>query len=368
MKRKISLFLAFVMIVCVCSGCTQTQKNTATESAITAVSPVDETVELHTFSQSSFLEGSDSMIRLYANGIREKSRPKAVKFEWKYEGSAQDEPFTLHLSENADMQDSKLYTTEETNLSVYNLKIATTYYWTVSVQDTVSAVASFTTSDQAPRNLYIDGITNARDLGGWPTENGTRTKQGMIFRCGRLNESDTETVNIEITESGKQTMLEDLGIQTEIDVRFAHNNETGGITSSPLGDSVTYINCPMDWNGDMLQVNREQIIQVFSVLSDADNYPLFIHCNIGTDRTGMLSFLINALLGVSEENLYKDYLFSNFGDINGNRPLDNLLNSDYYQALQQADGATLSEKTYNCLLDVGVPAAHLDSVIALLSA
>ena len=42
---------------------------------------------------------------------------------------------------------------------------------------------------------------------------------------------------------------------------------------------------------------------------------LLLHCSIGTDRTGVICFLINALLGVSEEDLYKDYLFSMFGMI-----------------------------------------------------
>ena len=45
----------------------------------------------------------------------------------------------------------------------------------------------------------------------------------------------------------------------------------------------------------------------FAIFGNKDNYPIVMHCSIGTDRTGMLAFLINSLLGVSEEDLYKDY-------------------------------------------------------------
>lgn len=365
MKKTASVFLAILTVLFILSGCSSGQ-NAAGNKIIEAVSPVEETVELHTTSQSAFLNGSNSLILLYAQGNREKSRPKPVKFEWDYSGASSD--FTLSISENPNMTDCKTYITDGESYSVYNLKIGTTYYWTVSTNDISSDVTSFTTSSEAPRNLYIDGITNARDLGGRATENGTVTKQGMIFRCGRLNESDVDEPNIEITQAGIDTMLDDLGVKTEIDVRLDYNNENGGITSSPLGDSVNYVNCPMDWNGEMLAGNREQILRIFSILADENNYPLFIHCNIGTDRTGMLSFLINALLGVPEEDLYKDYLFSNFGKINGNRPLSNLLESDYYAAVQAAEGSTLSEKTYNCLVKTGVPAEQLDSLIKIMTA
>lgn len=364
MKKTASVFLAVLTILCILTGCSSGQNASGTKD-IEAVSPVEETVELHTTSQSAFLNGSNSMILLYAQGNREKSRPKPVKFEWDYSGTVSD--FTLSISESPDMENSKTYITDGESYSVYNLKICTTYYWTVSAEDICSDVSSFTTSSEAPRNLYIDGITNARDLGGRTTESGTITKQGMIFRCGRLNESDVDEPNIEITQEGIDTMLNDLGVKTEIDVRLDYNNENGGITSSPLGDTVNYVNCPMDWNGEMLAGNREQILRVFSILADESNYPLFIHCNIGTDRTGMLSFLINALLGVPEEDLYKDYLFSNFGKINGNRPLSNLLESDYYAAVQAANGSTLSEKTYNCLVETGVPAEQLDSLIKIMT-
>lgn len=366
MKKTTSFMLCVLILICMFTGCSGKQ-NADGNASIQALAPIDETVSMHTFSQKAFLNGPDSLIGMYAYGQEEKSRPKPIEFEWEYNGTDHTQ-FTLNISEKEDMTNAVSYTTDQTEYAIYNLKIGTDYYWTVSTENATSDVSSFTTNSEAPRNLYIDGVTNARDLGGRETESGTVTKQGMIFRCGRLNESNVPYVNIEITEDGKRTMLEELGIKTEIDVRLAYDSENGGITESPLGNTVSYINCPMEWDGEMLGDNKEQIVKVFSILADENHYPLFIHCNIGTDRTGMLSFMINALLGVPEEELYKDFLFSNFGNIGGKRPLKNLLESDYYKAIEQAEGDTLSEKTYNCLVETGVAGEDLDALIRIMTA
>lgn len=368
MKKTAGIILSLLLVISIFSGCSAAKSNESDQLAvIEALSPIGKTVEIHTFSQKAFLDGSEESTGIYARGTKEKSLPKPVEFEWEYNG-ANDTQYTLCISESENMSGSVSYISQTESYSVYNLKIGTQYYWTVSAGGISSEVCSFSTSAEATRNLYIDGVTNARDLGDRKTQSGGETKQGMIFRCGRLNESDVPEPNIEITEAGKKTMLEDLGVKTEIDMRLSYNNENGGITESQPGGSVDYINCPMEWDGDMLADNKEQILKVFSVLADENNYPLFIHCNIGTDRTGMLSFMINALLGVPEEELFKDYLFSNFGNIGGKRPLDNLLNSDYYSAITQSEGSTLSEKTYNCLISAGVPASDLDSLIIIMTA
>lgn len=375
MKRTLSFILSIILIVTMFAGCssTQSEKNSAAASStsgdvIEMVYPVDTDVEFHTKKQLKFLNSSTLSTTLYTNGKKENSRPEAVEFEWVYNGDkAADTEYVVNISESENMENAVSYTTSSESLSVYNLKIATSYYWTVSVGGNDSAVCEFTTADIAPRNLYVDGITNVRDLGGRVTESGNRTKQGLIFRCGRLNESSAETPVIEITETGKNTMLNELGIKTEIDVRKNSDGEIGAITSSPLGESVNYFNCPMEWEGNTFVDNKEELLSVFEILSKEESYPLIFHCNIGTDRTGMIAFLVNALLGVPEEELFKDYVFSNFGNIGGTRKINQLKESGYYTAVMDAEGATLSEKTYNCLADFGVPTEQLDSIIEILS-
>lgn len=371
MRKAISILLSIVIMMLAFTGCSGENKKAAVvqssaDTAISAVYPVDDTVVQHSKKQALYLNSPLSSFVLYTNGKKEKSRPEPVEFTWQYNGGA-DTEYILRLSENENMDNSVEYTSETESISVYNLKLDTVYYWTVSAGNETSSVSKFTTDAAAPRNLYVDGITNVRDLGGWECENGARTKQGLIFRCGRLNESSAETPNIEITESGKKIMLEDLGIKTEIDVRKTSDGETGAITSSPLGDSVTYYSCPMEWEGNTFLDNKDELLKVFEILSKEESYPLIFHCNIGTDRTGMIAYLVNALLGVPEDSLYRDYLYSNFGNIGGTRTLKNVEGSGYYKAVHSAEGDTLSEKTYNCLADFGVPTEQLDSIISILS-
>jgi len=51
----------------------------------------------------------------------------------------------------------------------------------------------------------------------------------------------------------------------------------------------------------------------FSVLLSPDAYPIVFHCIGGTDRTGTFAYLLNALLGVDEEELVRDYEISFIG-------------------------------------------------------
>lgn len=369
MKKLISIMLSLLLIISAFTGCgINSKKNlVATNDIITNIYPADCEVSIHTKKQARYLNNSYDKLPIGVKGKKEQSHPQAVEFQWEYTGEkSENTEFVLNISENKDMSNPMTYTTTEKNFSVYNLKIATTYYWTVTVNNETSDVYKFTTENTAPRNLYVDGVTNVRDIGGWMTENGTRTKQGLIYRCARLNESVDNGGGIIITENGKNVMFNDLGIRTEIDVRRAEKGETGGLTSSPLGDTVKYLNFPMDYANDILNDNKEEIINFFETLANEENYPMIVHCSVGCDRTGMLIFMVNALLGVSEEDLIRDYMFSNFADVDNKRKVETIKSTAYYQAITSAEGDTLSEKAYNCLSDFGVPTEYLDSVISIL--
>lgn len=371
-KKALSLALVFVMILSLFAGCTaqqtaELQQAFSSDVVLSQVYPENgSTVSLHTKKQASYLEKPVSLMPVSATGKNELSRPETVTLKWTYKSDEPVKTYIVSVSEYENMLYPAVYEVSTNSLALTNLKIATTYYWSVNANGADSAVYNFTTSEDTPRNISVDGVKNVRDLGSRETENGTRTKQGLIYRCGRLNESSADTVNIEITEEGKDVMLNGLGIKSEIDLRKIYDNEVGGITASPLGDSVTYYSCPMEWEGDTFNGNKEQILRVFEILANENSYPLIFHCNIGTDRTGMISYLVNALLGVPEEELERDYMFSNLADIGGTRKIQNLKNSVYYQSVNDAEGASLSEKAYNCLAYFGVPAEQLDKIIEIL--
>lgn len=360
------ILLCSLLVLCACNPSSTVQCNWQLVDLGNGVSQ-------HTVKQGLYLAGDYLDIAKYAKGSEELSRPEPVRLSWSAEKSEEVSivNYTVTIKDVYEEYKTLSFDTTEPYLDVYNLCIATQYLWQVTAHlsdgsKSESSWATFLTEDVAPRNIYVDGITNVRDLGGWQTPSG-RVKQGLIYRCGRLNKSEQPNVEIEITENGIEMMRDRLGIKSEIDLRMrdTHNSETGGITSSPLGEDVKYYNCQLEWdivNGNYLTGNINAVKYFFELASDINNYPLIFHCNIGTDRTGMFAFLINGLLGVSEEDLYRDYLFSNFGKINNTRTLSNITNN-YLATINKYDGDTLSERIENCLIElVGVPQWQLDAI------
>ena len=57
---------------------------------------------------------------------------------------------------------------------------------------------------------------------------------------------------------------------------------------------------------------KSALKRIFELLADESNYPIYYHCNAGADRTGTLTFLINGLLGVSYEDLTRDFEVTSF--------------------------------------------------------
>ena len=124
----------------------------------------------------------------------------------------------------------------------------------------------------------------------------------------------------------------------------------------------------MTYGGDnILKVNPEEIKHFFEICSDINNYPLVFHCSIGKDRTGCMAYLLEGLLGVEEEYLYKDYLFSNFAKINASCAVNDI-DSRYGKTLKLVEGNSLSEKIYKYLNETtGISKDTLDKVISNLS-
>jgi hypothetical protein len=67
----------------------------------------------------------------------------------------------------------------------------------------------------------------------------------------------------------------------------------------------------------------------------------------------LIAYLLNGLLGVSQEDLFFDYLFSNFGSIGSSRSLDNI-NDQYVTYIDSLPGKDLSEHIEYFLASIGV--------------
>jgi len=459
--------------------------------------------------------------------------PQPISFAWQWAGHDGAES-TLHVAYNEDFFRERTVTTNECKTSLDNLRIHTLYYWrvtakTVDGQSATSQTQTFTTTDEAPRLIRIDGVPNARDFGGRKTSDGKRVKQDMIFRTAGLNNNaspiyeDEQTLldkdngrirkareqlrarivdlkeqlknpgeieyvpfsltpswsvfrpakiklddadlgaieqlatvpeelfgakrenavmgqdgrfafdkpvvdalsiflqeftapadgfmqigcggdwfwnfringvkiydrmpgnnispvsagnhvfNIPVKkgknlavvvlvsgsagwvwccaerprvpiktilenqiknceqsvesmvkvvtrmESGanrlnddmKKYMLEYLGIRTDIDLRSA--GECYGMTGSPLGPTVAWVhNSSWAYQGLLENGGKDAFVKSFKIFCDEKNYPIVFHCIAGQDRTGSLAFILDGLLGVDEEELYKDWETSGF--------------------------------------------------------
>ena len=324
------------------------------------VEPVEEEmgITIHTILQDEYLSGDYKKIASYATGDKELSYPFAVNFNLSgvNENETGDKYIVVIYNDNERYE----YRTNKNYIDIYNFKAHTNYSWEINgvKQD------DFVTKSGL-RNLYIDGITNVRDIGGYKIEGGY-TRQGMLIRSSKL--TDDATGEVLITEKGIEE-LKRLGIKTELDLRTTSleddgTTEQGGITASVV-DGVNYISFPMKSGGNYLQLNRDVLKDLFKILADEDNYPILFHCSIGTDRTGVIAFLVNALLGVSKEDIYKDYLFSNFGLIYSMRTPSTI--NDYINKVTTSSKLSLKENVTKYLIDLGVDEADINKVIEIMT-
>ena len=226
----------------------------------------------------------------------DKSRPSRVSFRWEAKDALSS---TLEISKTADFSDVFMSVTARNRYDGYNFEIGRTYYWRVRNPREESEVFSFSTEDAAPRFMFFDGATNVRDLGGYVTEDGNRIKQGLIYRGAEL---DMHQV---LTEAGKTTMHDILGIKTDLDLR----GEAVGFTlKSPIGDDAELVQVPLCAYREYIQEqNFSALKKIFTLFADENNYPLYFHCWGGADRTGCLAFTLEAVCGVDEETLMKDF-------------------------------------------------------------
>ncbi len=268
----------------------------------------------------------------------------------------------IMVADNRSFSNPLVYSLEghESGVDVYNLKTGTQYYYTIKLIFVngfeTSVNGSFKTAD-GPRFMNVDGVYNMRDIGGWETTSGKKIKQGLFYRGCEIDGAVESKYTI--TDSGVNTMLKDLGIKTEIDLRAESDNIHG---THALGAAVDHNYYEIGMYSTIFNNKKstENIRRVFSDLADKKNYPVYIHCTYGQDRTGTVCYLLEALLGVSEEDMIKDFLLSGIhhGDIYGGRePMD-----EFIADLKELPGTSMSEKVEYYLLSVGVEAEEIRSI------
>lgn len=189
--------------------------------------------------------------------------------------------------------------------------------WSDAYADKVMAEGSIKIKSGTVRMIGLEKGHNYRDLGGWKTSSGKSIAYGRIYRGGKTNDFSSADVKI---------MRDVLKIKSEIDLR--HVGDDGGQRNSILGDDANYLKASIgqysyilpsfDFNGRKFDNSSpKRIKEIFEFLADENNYPLFFHCNAGADRTGTLAFLICGSLGVSLDDLTRDFELTTFSQYGG---------------------------------------------------
>jgi protein-tyrosine phosphatase len=185
------------------------------------------------------------------------------------------------------------------------------------------------------QSLGIPSVPNLRDLGGWPTPDGT-VRRGLLFRSAEFAGLAGDDL----------VAFERLGIGTVFDFRTEAERVAQPNT---LPAHVAYI--PLDVMADATNQSPAMLLRIvgnpkvaeellgggkasrlfqdayreiiglpsarsayrrfFADLADGKHMPALFHCATGKDRTGWAAAAVLLLLGVSDEDVMADYLLTN---------------------------------------------------------
>lgn len=175
----------------------------------------------------------------------------------------------------------------------------------------------------AERRLAMDGPSNFRDLGGYPTIDGSYTRWGQVFRSDGLHE---------LSDADHEQIL-GLGISKVFDLRSA-----GEVEQAPdrLPDGIDHVHMPMSSDVALQRSMLERIVDgdlpkfdehdmSAGYLRMLEGFPdylsamigavaagekILFHCTAGKDRTGITAMTLLGLAGVADGYILDDYEIS----------------------------------------------------------
>jgi protein-tyrosine phosphatase len=193
-----------------------------------------------------------------------------------------------------------------------------------------------TAQEQADANdnhsIYLTGVENARDIGGYYTADGQyRVKTGLLLRTGNLHEATDADI----------ARLHALGVTKVIDLRMTYEVALAKNKDVP---GAKYIHLSPMFIPDLLVMNSEDWLTIlraiksgvmdtymanmyrqlvedpvaikatkafFKEVLDANGAPILWHCKDGKDRTGIMATLLLAALGCDEDVIKAEYMNTN---------------------------------------------------------
>ena len=329
--------------------------------------------EIHTDLMKKYLADTWDSIKTYVPKVNaedssyhnDQSQPNPIKLEFDEVDDASK--YYVEIAKDVDFTDSKIVESTAKSYDFYNSEIGQTYYFRAADSEDAledANIKKFSVSNIAPRQIHVDGVINFRDSGGWKTslvENGV-VKQGMYYRCAQFNS---------ITADGLKA-IKDLGIKVDIDMRDSYSVPS----TSPLKTA--------DWDVEILKASvasgtekyrwegkqgsdtgiGDTYKRIFEAIAKADEKPIALHCTHGADRTGIVSWFLLGLLGVSKDDCARDYVMTRFAGERAVLPSGSDSEIAKWNAKTEAlEGDTWAEKTYKHLNeDFGIAKETLETI------
>ncbi|MEE3468431.1 MAG: tyrosine-protein phosphatase [Eubacterium sp.] len=195
-----------------------------------------------------------------------------------------------------------------------------------------------------PDTIPLQGVFNARDLGGYKTKDGRKVKKKRILRSGEL---------AYMTDADVKLLTGTYGLKQVVDLRYP-----GDVVNCPdrVMDGVTNVNLQMREEKSTVATNAIKRLELMTqtltqgsrkfkrAMADRSTYQkrsytvlialgdmarkaigecirtlirapegasTLLHCVYGKDRCGMMSAMMLLALGVEEQAVIDDYAFSN---------------------------------------------------------
>jgi len=174
-------------------------------------------------------------------------------------------------------------------------------------------------------NIKLNSLLNFRDLGRDGAGSALMIKEGIIFRSANPDKITRDDI----------LKLQSLNIRTIIDLRAPYEVSKTAVKAL----DIKRISLPIDFNQitkerlkpvlkkknpeaeialisqslylEMLDAAAPVFREIMELLLQQENSPLMIHCQVGKDRTGIISALIMLALGADRQSIINDFMKSN---------------------------------------------------------
>lgn len=194
------------------------------------------------------------------------------------------------------------------------------------------------TNDMSAHALALEGVRNARELGGYAAADGRSVKRGLLLRTARLDRASDADV---------QRLAGQYKLELAIDLRASYERERDpepvwpnvkqihiDIMADTMADAGVFVESWRDFKDDpvggLLNIARSGAFSVtayrdmmmtrsaltgwrrfFELLLEPREGAVLWHCTSGKDRTGIAAALTLLALGADRETVLYDFMLTN---------------------------------------------------------